>query len=263
MPGGSLKPKRSAVATSRLAPSLAPSGAKTELQDFAKDVDRACRRRTRRWRSPASTPSSVAAVWTGKVFAGLVTPASSAPVVVTILNVEPGRLQAREGDAGEGEHLAGARPHRDDAAEAPGQRGRPPPAGPAARSSCARRAPGAARGGEHARAGAQLAAGRAGSALVEHPLQAGDADLRRRRAAERAQLPRARSGGIGPSWPATCGAERARPTRGRRPWPAPCRRGPAASRARAVRVVAAQALAGAQPGEDEAAPSDRVARRRR
>src|SRR4051794_2335986 len=34
----SLKPKRSAAATSRLAPIFAPSGPKTELQDSAKDT---------------------------------------------------------------------------------------------------------------------------------------------------------------------------------------------------------------------------------
>ena len=36
MPGGWLKPKRSAVATSRAAPSLTPSGENTELHDTAK-----------------------------------------------------------------------------------------------------------------------------------------------------------------------------------------------------------------------------------
>ena len=36
---GRLKPKRSATSTSRSAPSSAPSGAKTELHDWAKDVD--------------------------------------------------------------------------------------------------------------------------------------------------------------------------------------------------------------------------------
>ena len=35
-PGSSLKPKRSAAATSRFAPSSAPSGAKTELHECAK-----------------------------------------------------------------------------------------------------------------------------------------------------------------------------------------------------------------------------------
>ena len=38
MSGGALKPKRSAVATSRLAPSWTPSGAKTELHDLAKET---------------------------------------------------------------------------------------------------------------------------------------------------------------------------------------------------------------------------------
>ena len=64
MSGGALKPKRSAAATRRLAPSWAPSGAKTELHDFAKETTSEPPQY-----SPLafsrSTPSSTALVCTG------------------------------------------------------------------------------------------------------------------------------------------------------------------------------------------------------
>jgi hypothetical protein len=88
-PGSSLKPKCSAVATSRRAPSSAPSGAKTELQECANDWIRLPPHD-----SPlafwSSVPSSVAAVWTGNDSLRLTVPASSAPESVMILKTEPG-----------------------------------------------------------------------------------------------------------------------------------------------------------------------------
>ena len=87
--GGPLKPNRSAAATRRFAPSSAPSGANTELQESAN----ACRS-VPPHASPcalaSSTPSSVAEVCTGKVSEGLAVPASSAAASVMILNTEPG-----------------------------------------------------------------------------------------------------------------------------------------------------------------------------
>ena len=68
--GSSLKPKRSAAATSRSAPSLAPSGAKTELQESANDVVSEPPHASPLAFS-SSTPSSVAAVCTGKLVAAL------------------------------------------------------------------------------------------------------------------------------------------------------------------------------------------------
>ena len=62
--GCSLKPKRSAAATSRFAPSLAPSGPKTELQECANEFESEPPQDS----SPALrslTPESVAAVRTG------------------------------------------------------------------------------------------------------------------------------------------------------------------------------------------------------
>ena len=88
-PGSWLKPKRSAVLTSCSAPSLAPSGAKTELQESAKDC-RSVPPQDSPWAFWSSTPSIVAAVWTGNLAPGLTTPSSSAPASVMILNVEPG-----------------------------------------------------------------------------------------------------------------------------------------------------------------------------
>src|SRR3954451_12122965 len=87
IPGGSPKPKRRATETSRLAPSLAPSGAKTLLHDSAND-----------WNSvpphdsPVAVssvpPDSVVSFCTGNFVDGLARPASSTAEAVTILNVE-------------------------------------------------------------------------------------------------------------------------------------------------------------------------------
>ena len=87
--GTSLKPNRSAAATSRFAPSFTPSGANTELHDLAKlsandpphDSPFAF------WRS---TPSITAFVSTGNETSVFTIRASRAAVAVMILNVEPG-----------------------------------------------------------------------------------------------------------------------------------------------------------------------------
>ena len=62
--GVSLKPKASARATRRLAPTLAPSGAKTELQESAKDRARLPPQDSLEALA-SRTPESVAAVRTG------------------------------------------------------------------------------------------------------------------------------------------------------------------------------------------------------
>jgi hypothetical protein len=88
-PGSSLKPKRSAAATSFSAPSSAPIGANTELHEWANELiseppqDSPCA-------FSSSTPSSVAAVSTGKLSFRRTVPASSAPASVMILKTEPG-----------------------------------------------------------------------------------------------------------------------------------------------------------------------------
>ena len=64
MRGVSLKPKASARATSFLAPTLAPSGAKTELQESAKDCARLPPQDSL-LALASLTPESVADVWTG------------------------------------------------------------------------------------------------------------------------------------------------------------------------------------------------------
>ena len=88
-PRSVLKPNRSAISTSRSAPSCAPSGAKTELQEWANDV-----RSEPPQYSPLAfssfTPSSVAACSIGNVAVRLTTPASSTPASVMILNTDPG-----------------------------------------------------------------------------------------------------------------------------------------------------------------------------
>ena len=93
--GSSLKPKRSAAFTSRSAPTSTPSGAKTELHELAKlslnDPPHA---------SPPAfdrgTPSITASVCTGNCFDGVTFPESSAAVVVTSLNTEPGGCGAEK-----------------------------------------------------------------------------------------------------------------------------------------------------------------------
>ena len=108
-----------------------------------------------------------------------------------ILNTDPGRLRRRVGDPREREHLAVARADHRDAAEAPGERldRRALDVGVDRRAD--RAAAARLDGGEHAVAGAQLAARRAGELCVELPLQAGQADRRARRDAAALQLRRA------------------------------------------------------------------------
>jgi hypothetical protein len=86
---GRLKPKRSAISTSRPAPTRTPSGANTELQECAKEL-----RNVPPQASPSAfssrTPSSTAAVSTGNESLRSTTPCSSAAASVMILNTEPG-----------------------------------------------------------------------------------------------------------------------------------------------------------------------------
>ena len=122
------------------------------------------------------------------------------------LERRPRGLQAREGDPREGEHLAGARHQRDDAAQAPAERGRPPPARPAARSSCAPPAPGADSVRLSTRAPATSSPpgvpSRRSSKIRSRPETPTSASAGTPSAASSSR----RSGGIGPSWPTTWGA---------------------------------------------------------
>src|SRR5256714_4489666 len=87
--GCSFHPYFSAVSTSRLGPTLAPSGANTELHDWANDSTKLPPQD-----SPlaleSGTPESSAEVWTGNWSESLTLWSSNAAVVVMILNVEPG-----------------------------------------------------------------------------------------------------------------------------------------------------------------------------
>ena len=87
--GGSLKPNSSAVSTSSWPPSSAPSGAKTVLQESAK----VCGKVPPQSSSCAfgiSRPISEFEDSTGNSSEVVTIPASSAPVAVTILKVDPG-----------------------------------------------------------------------------------------------------------------------------------------------------------------------------
>src|SRR5450755_1026133 len=82
-------PKARAVATRRLAPSLAPSGANTELHDTVNaSVNEPPQASPDAFRS--ATPDSVAEVRTGYVVEGVAIPSFSAADTVMILNVDPG-----------------------------------------------------------------------------------------------------------------------------------------------------------------------------
>ena len=83
------EPNASAAATSRRAPSFAPSGANTELHECANELTSEPPQAS----PPALrsvTPSSVAAVWTGYIVDGRTIRLSSAAAAVMILNTEPG-----------------------------------------------------------------------------------------------------------------------------------------------------------------------------
>ena len=82
-------PNASVAATSRRAPSFAPSGANTELHECANELTSEPPQAS----PPAlrsATPSSVAAVWTGYIVDGRTIRLSSAAAAVMILNTEPG-----------------------------------------------------------------------------------------------------------------------------------------------------------------------------
>ena len=88
-----LKPNRSAMSTSRLPPSFAPSGANTELHDTANAF-----RKVPPHASPPAfwrlNPLIVADVWIGNSVPSVTIPASSAPVAVIIFIVDPGGCSA-------------------------------------------------------------------------------------------------------------------------------------------------------------------------
>ena len=224
---------------------------------------RACRRSTRRWRSRGRRPPARPSCWTGIGLLRVGDPGLERARRRDHLERRPGRLQAREGDPGEGEHLAGAR------ARAPRRRpGAPPSAVTAACSTGSEivvRTAGAWRGLVRLSTRAPATSsppGRAEQALVEDPLEARDADLGVGGHAERGELRRGARAGSGPSWPTTCGASSER----RGAVVALGQHGAVAGQQRGARGHprhAAQALAGREPGEDERArPVDAVARRR-
>ncbi len=136
-----------------------------------------------------STPSSVAFVDTGYEWLGLVSFASSAPVAVRILNVEPGgwRPESPMPEAASTPPVRGSM--RDDAAEAVAERLH---GGASARRSRSSSAPARAWTGTAAAIvrlpGPQLAAGAAEEPLVEDPLEAADADDRVGRDPERREV---------------------------------------------------------------------------
>ena len=150
-----------------------------------------------------STPSIVAAVWTGNVAERLVTFSSSTPASVTILNVEPGGCGADWAIPASASTSPLSRAHGRDPAVAAGERLDRGGAGSSGRSWCAPSGPGVGLAlGQHAVAGEQRAAGRAGQALVELALEAGQADRRARRARRAASSSAARSLEAGPIVPA-------------------------------------------------------------
>ena len=84
-----MKPYRSATSTSRSAPTFTPSGANTELHEWAK-LSANVPPQSSPLAFSSSTPSISARLSTANLSVGLTSRSSSAAVVVTILNVEPG-----------------------------------------------------------------------------------------------------------------------------------------------------------------------------
>ena len=87
--GGWFQPKRSDASTRASDPTSTPSGPNTELQEWAK-LSRKLPPHDSPFAFDSSTPSMSASVSTGNSVDGFTRSSSSAAVVVTILNVEPG-----------------------------------------------------------------------------------------------------------------------------------------------------------------------------
>ena len=248
-PGSWLKPKRSAVSTSRFAPSSAPIGANTELQESANDC-RSDPPQASPWAFWSLTPSSVVSVCTGNFSVALTTLASSAPASVTILNVEPGGWGAENAMPESPSTSPRGGPQHGDPAEAARERLDRGALDVGVDRGAHVRAGARVGAGDHPRAGAQDAAGAARQALVELALEPVEPDrralghaaagelrlaLRRRRADAPGDLGRERP-------------EVREPVRALRQ-----RRAVAGEdrAARGQRRLALQPLAGAQPGEHE------------
>ena len=163
--------------TSRFAPSLAPSGAKTELQESAKD----CRSEPPQdspWAFWSSTPSIVRRGLDRELRPRLDDAGLERARERDDLERRAGRLGGGERDAREPEHLARGGPQHGDAAEAAGERldrraldvgvDRRAHVGAGLRLGA----------GDDARAGAQDAAGRARQPLVELALEPVEPDRR-------------------------------------------------------------------------------------
>ena len=185
-----MKPNASAVATSLRAPSLAPSGANTELQECANEsISEPPHDSPLAFSS--STPSSVAAVCTGKLSFALTAFAWSADDSVMILNDEPGGCGAENATPASAEHLAGARTHRRDPAVAAGQRRDRRALDVGVDRSCARSCRAAAGGWRaHALPARSSPPGVPVELGVELALEAGEADRRSRRARRARRAPR-------------------------------------------------------------------------
>ena len=248
-PGSWLKPNSSAASTSRFAPSSAPIGANTELQESAKDC--------------AQRPAAGLAVGVLELDAlerGLRLHRELLRRLDDLgleragerddLEGRSGRLGSGERDAGEPEHLAAGGPQHGDPAEAARERLDRGALDVGVDRGAHVRAGARVGAGDHPRAGAQDAAGAARQALVELALEPVEPDrralghaaagelrlaLRRRRADAPGDLGRERP-------------EVREPVRALRQ-----RRAVAGEdrAARGQRRLALQALAGAQPGEHE------------
>ena len=172
-----MKPNCSAVSTSRSAPTFAPSGANTELQESANELLSEPPHASP-WAFWSFTPSSCVSVWTGKLAFALTLPASSAAASVMILNVEPGGWGAEN-----------AMPESPSTSPVAGRSTAMPPKRPASASTAARWMSGSIavrtstpslrlRARHHAPAGAQDAARAAGQPRVELALEPVEPDRR-------------------------------------------------------------------------------------
>ena len=239
------QPKRSAASTSGLRADLHAQRGEHRVARVGEASRGTSRRTTRRSRSRAPRRRSIACVSTGNSVDGFTTPRSSAAVVVTILNVEPGGCGAEKAMPAS----ARTSPLRGSSAATPPSRPASADHGRLLEAGVDRRPHRPGRGRGFARAstrppGEQLAARAPAQPLLEHLLEAASAPPASPRGKPCAYSARARR--RSPRRHAARRSSPRSPTSGERARSAPApRRAPCRQRAERRRAPAARSPAGA------------------